>query len=115
MLRRALSPGPPLHALPFPPLALTLQPSPPAASSTSSVHVVFQVGACLACLRFRLTLWQGIGDKLRIVALSHTQQQQQQRAASYHSNGNGISAEHVPVMMPPQSMSWGGAGDVHEC
>jgi hypothetical protein len=61
-----------------------------------------------------LTQPQGIGDKLRIVALSHShQQQQQQRSASYHSG----STAHV--MVPPQSLSWSasgmGGGAIHEC
>jgi hypothetical protein len=63
---------------------------------------------------------QGVGDKLRIVALSHAQQQPAlHRAASYHSGGD-VSVDHVPVIMPPHSLSWNasraaGGGEIHEC
>jgi hypothetical protein len=98
----SLSPSSPLtHCLPH------------AASNNSAVHVVFQV--CLQCCRYHaacVTVGQGIGDKLRIVALSHTQQQ---RASSYHSGGRAASAEHAPLTLPPQSLSWSASGDIHEC
>jgi hypothetical protein len=76
---------------------------------------------CTSCFRYgakpkfavlALTQPQGIGDKLRIVALHHSRQQQQ-RSASYHSG------EGAHVAAPPQSMSWSassmGGGAIHEC
>jgi hypothetical protein len=104
---------PPPHPLLSPPSSHLTHCLPHAASNNSAVHVVFQV--CLQCYRYHaacVTVGQGIGDKLRIVALSHTQQQ---RASSYHSGGRTASAEHAPLTLPPQSLSWSASGDIHEC
>ena len=84
-----------------------------ATAASAAASAVFPSKALFPS-KFCLAWPQGIGDKLRIVALAHWQQH---RSASYHGGG-GVAADRAHVMAAPHSLSWsagGGGGAIHEC